>query len=1360
MHLKRILPAVAVLLTAPLWLFGADTLRARALVQSADAAAESGDREKAAEYLDQAAAIWKQENLRNYLETALDAALLYDNSETRKEAIRRAGLLAEAIDPETFPDKSKLGYFYHKYAAMYHNDGQFEKALELYRLALTIRKSLDENNLDAALTANNMGIACRSLGRYEEAIGYFQYSAGIREKRKESLLSGRVWFEIGRLYETMGDFDAAASAFNRALGFYSQSKKNNAYYLNAGGAWLSLGNVANRANEPQRAINCYLKAEELFALTDEKEEKQSLCYQNLGNIYDDLGDWDNALKYYHKALDLARKTQQSERAAFIESNLGFTLTRQNKLKEAKNYLETSLGHFKTLFEAQYDPEYAKPLVNLGDVDTANQHYTDALRHYHEALQQVIPATRSANWQQDPELNDTTLILGEPYYVLAYLKAKARGWQLLGFHEKNADHHRHAIFMYRQAVAYQDRILREMIADQSRLIWLEQSRAMFENALRSCFAIGDAASAFYFMEKSRAVLLLDALLANRARNLIPDSLSQKESALKSRLADAQQAMAADPGKPDLRQNLLDAQRALNDFLKQLSQSYPQYHNARYNADVVGLETARMELLTEGKSLIVYFYGESHLYALRLPWSGEPGLTSVPADSALRNTLRDYLQQFSPANRWNMRPDIFGLTASTLFDKIYRPVYSPDDSQVIIIPDGELGYIPFDALLVSASGQGGWKSLDYLARHQVLQQGFSAGVLVRQQQLGHSTNTNYLLAPGFASGEQGQAPLPFDGFSGQDNGNMTVFTGAEARRSLLNNWTKGGEILHFFTHAEAGDHPRIYFIDSLLQLPELYATTLPFDLVILSACETNIGQLARGEGVMSLSRGFAYAGAASLMASLWQVKPQASAEILNRFYTLIKGGDTRAGALRQAKIDYLESAPEMRAMPSYWAGMVMNGKDGKVPLSGKPGWLIWGVGLCLAAGASFLAGRRKKTAALILAGMTLGLNACKPDGPEWKLTWSETGNPADVAAVFPSLFQSGDGKLWQTWLHEPDTLSRLMIAGLGESGWSVPVQIASDPDWFVNWADFPSVFARNDSFLATYVLMRHGEGGVYAYDIGLYLSPDAGQTWQGPLIPHKDDTATEHGFVSMTALPDDRIGLAWLDGRKYAVQSGTPEGGEADMTLRFAAVDREGNLSDEAELDGRTCSCCQTDAATLADGSIVVVYRDRSMAEVRDIALVKRQNGVWSEPRLVHADNWTIEGCPVNGPAVAASGNRLAVAWFTAAEEKPGVFLVWSEDGGDSFGQPVQIDKGNPEGRVDVQLLDDERALVSWVEREKGGKGALRLSVVDPSGRLLAEDRVADFDPARSSGFPRLAARDGRFFLAWTAPGKGVRMVGGE
>jgi hypothetical protein len=210
----------------------------------------------------------------------------------------------------------------------------------------------------------------------------------------------------------------------------------------------------------------------------------------------------------------------------------------------------------------------------------------------------------------------------------------------------------------------------------------------------------------------------------------------------------------------------------------------------------------------------------------------------------------------------------------------------------------------------------------------------------------------------------------------------------------------------------------------------------------------------------------------------------------------------------------------------------------------------------------------------------------------------------------------------------------------------------------------------------------------------------------------------------------------------------------MQLRYAEVGADGRLSDEAVLDERICECCQTSAAVTSEGPLAV-YRGRSEQEVRDIHFVRRPAARWSEPRAVHADNWQIKACPVNGPAVAADGRRVAVAWYTAEGESPRVNVAFSDDAGATFGEAVRVDDGDAVGRADVALLADGSALVCWMSGESGA-GAIKARRVTPGVAPGAVAVVSQTDVSRSGGFPRVARSGDAVYFAWTQFGKPPRV----
>lgn len=317
----------------------------------------------------------------------------------------------------------------------------------------------------------------------------------------------------------------------------------------------------------------------------------------------------------------------------------------------------------------------------------------------------------------------------------------------------------------------------------------------------------------------------------------------------------------------------------------------------------------------------------------------------------------------------------------------------------------------------------------------------------------------------------------------------------------------------------------------------------------------------------------------------------------------------------------------------------------------------------------------------------------------------------------------------------------------AGWDPPVTVSSSERYFVNWADFPSVVPLAGDTVVAHWLLR-GPAGGYDYGVRVAWSHDGGRSWSEPWTPHEDGTPQEHGFVSLFADPGGATGVVWLDGRDYQRAeedtTGMPPG--PFMQLRYR-VGGGGQAGPEVVIDSTVCDCCQTDVARTREGA-VVVYRDRTAEEVRDIYAARWREGRWDEPTPVHRDGWVLPGCPVNGPAADADGDHVVVAWFTAADEQPRVRAAFSSDGGRTFSDPIAIDEGRPAGRVDAVLLGDGSAAVVWLERTADGTPILARRIL-PDGTRGAPVAIGLSTDGRASGFPRVV-HDGRggLVFAWT------------
>jgi tetratricopeptide (TPR) repeat protein len=373
------------------------------------------------------------------------------------------------------------------------------------------------------------------------------------------------------------------------------------------------------------------------------------------------------------------------------------------------------------------------------------------------------------------------------------------------------------------------------------------------------------------------------------------------------------------------------------------------------------------------------------------------------------------------------------------------------------------------------------------------------------------------------------------------------------------------------------------------------------------------------------------------------------------------------------------------------------------------------------------------------------------------------PSGQGSMAPQLTAAPDGRVFVSWLEPAAQGSmRLRLAERSAGEWQTRADIVQGANLFANWADVPSIFTARDGRLFAHWLEKTGTSA-YAYGIRVSESGDGGLTWSSPMTPHRDASPTEHGFLSFFDAPDGGVGMVWLDGRQTAedprsaatTASGHGHGGAGAMTLRSTSVQRGAAPGEDVLVDARVCDCCPTTAVRTSRG-VVVAYRDRSEGEVRDISTARLVDGSWQPGGSVHPDGWEIEGCPVNGPALASAGDLVAVAWFTAAGDTARAYVAFSRDGGGSFGEPVRVDGGSPLGRVDVELLPDGSAAVLWIE-SSGGKTDLRARRVFADGRRGPAAVMATVSSERASGHPRVVRSGHELYFAWREPAPESRVV---
>lgn len=380
------------------------------------------------------------------------------------------------------------------------------------------------------------------------------------------------------------------------------------------------------------------------------------------------------------------------------------------------------------------------------------------------------------------------------------------------------------------------------------------------------------------------------------------------------------------------------------------------------------------------------------------------------------------------------------------------------------------------------------------------------------------------------------------------------------------------------------------------------------------------------------------------------------------------------------------------------------------------------------------------AFVILAATSAIAGCDREPEAIRLTFE--GAPGSAQ---PRLTSELDGAPILSWL-EPDGNQRVLKYARFEADAFGPArEVVRHDRMFINWADFPSVTPVTDSLWFAHWLKRRPDSG--AYDVAASISVDGGESWSDAEQMNEDEAVAEHGFVSVFPW-DAGIAAFWLDGRDLANWSFDEPDALLGTSLRLARYDAAGTVASREIIDPLVCDCCQPDVAVAGNGPIVA-YRDRTQDEIRDVVVRRWVDGSWSAPVQTGQEGWFIEGCPVNGPAIAAAGNEVAVSWFTAPDNRGRVRYARSSDGGASFDEAIDVDSDGAYGQTGIVLDPDGRAVISWWRRAPEGGLDLMVRSYRADGTAEADLEVAHETVGSPVDVPQLIAADGGYLIAWTS-----------
>lgn len=718
-------------------------------------------------------------------------------------------------------------------------------------------------------------------GKYNLALELYKHNLRFIENGNgANVLADKIATErlIGKVYVKQGKYELANRYFKKCVSYYLAT--NEKMYKN---------NLITTAFE-------LVKNHHQLGKADSTQYYLQLAKQNLlaedpfwPNYYRIEGDvvadtsFEKALLSYQKALKL--------------------------FKDKPNRFETS--------------EIVLTLQKIGELYETYDKSEDALSYYQKALQQVSIDFSSNNFNDNPDIES----ISDRALSLEIFKLKVR---LLAKCEK----YDAVLATIDSAIDLLDFLRTSFESNLDKHYLFENSHMIFETGLSAAYQLYSSTNnrdyldvAFHYSEKSKSIMLLEAIYSSKAQQFsnVPDTLLEKEHQLKAQVTNLEKMLKDNPSKENEEQ-LFQTKNRYYKALNTLEDKYADYFNLKYNPEVISIYQLQ-QFLNKDEALITYFYGDVHLYSIKIS-SEITEFNQLNLDSTFNNKIITYSEALhSPDSDF----EDFLSRSNQLHKLLINPSLAQNPyKKLYIIPDGLLNYIPFESLVTQKN------PIIYLVENVSISYTNSATLLLQLQS--QFKNIKLLsIAPSFENSNTKQLqPLPNNAEEARTL--VTYFKGEllEKQQATLANFQKEYKdygIFHFATHAILDDEfPEYSYLaftptthtDNFLFISDLYNLKLEANLVSLSACETGIGDLKRGEGFISLSRAFYYSGAKSIVHTLWKINDNSSSAIMVDFYENLSKAMNKDEALRQAQLSFLKKHKEDKlSHPYYWSSFVVSG-----------------------------------------------------------------------------------------------------------------------------------------------------------------------------------------------------------------------------------------------------------------------------------------------------------------------------------------------------------------------------------------------------------------------------------------------------
>lgn len=859
-----------------------------------------------------------------------------------------------------------LSFIYNNMGSTYYYYRDYTRTIDCFEHSIDLKeKNLLPDDPKLSSSYINFGSMIKELGRYEEAIEYILKGANLYDPddKTHAFGLGAAYNSLGLIYDQQADFQKAIDYYQSAIRSFERLGRN--YLYVNGNIHNNLGFVYMKLKDYPNALKWLFSSLEIKNLT--KSGELSSTYLNIAETYRQLGNHTEASTYFLKAIDytIELKGEENVDLAIYYLNYGmYLLDESNDPEKGMNYYRKALALCLKNFGEKH-PRTSRAYFNIGKYYDLSDNLDSALLFTQKSIISLVTDFQDLDYRKNPDIHKVSSYV----QLLNSIKEKAA----LTESRYNKSGTLSDLYLSFSTLEKANIIIEEIRTgvqnETSRMILAQNEYSTYQKIIQLALQIFDLSGdptyqhkAFEYSEKSKSANLLAALRNTEAKEIggIPEELVAREQALMRDLNSYKLFVHEEKEKenPDedrikiVEDNIFSLQKQLDILNSSFEETYPEYYALKFNTAVAD-HSEIANILEKDEALIEYVVLDSLLFSF-LHTRKDFIVRQIAIDSIFHfNTrfVREMLTSREFSEGVKMDYTQFVHASYNLYNILIRPIEpSIKDCKLVIIPDESLAYIPFEVLLsgLPEYQEPDYKGLPYLFLDHSISYSNSATLLVNKSNRKEKTNRRLLaFAPEYQNRIDSENKIssreelfnnlyPIPGVVEEvsfirDLIRGNVFMDSEATESNFKANSPNYGILHFAMHTVIDDvnpmYSKLVFSntsqeeeDGFLNTFEIYNLSLNAKLAVLSSCNSGTGKMQKGEGVMSLARGFIYAGCPSIIMTLWEVEDNSGSEIMSGFYTYLKKGYAKNDALRYAKLDFLETATMETSHPYFWSGYV--------------------------------------------------------------------------------------------------------------------------------------------------------------------------------------------------------------------------------------------------------------------------------------------------------------------------------------------------------------------------------------------------------------------------------------------------------